>query len=244
MITLGEYMSFIFSEITRARQYADAASIEIAKSYAKDDVLKYFSIPRFKIPEMELSIPVLIADANYDNQYIYKITDEQFLNKFSTEFDLSFNILLAKIESNISKKFTNDIIFLHKKIISLVLGENLNSYDELMKQVSTMIEQNLDAITTKILHQNLMLESYMKDHPKKEHFIDFIGKFKKFVLFNIKLSKSTLTNLLINPETSVIGEGATEISVFHIKAKITEEGIFVNSMKDKNGKETFTVNFE
>jgi len=243
MITLGEYMSFIFKEITRARQYADATSIDIAKSYAKDDLLKHFSIPRFKIPEMELTVPVLIADVNYDNEYLYSITDVEFINKFNNELDRSFNGVFKDRDG--LKHSENELLMdLYKIISNIVLSKSIDSYDDMLKQVTTMLEQKLDAIITKILSDNDVLKEYETRFPKKQHYIDLIEKFKKFVLFNIKIGKSTLTNLLINPETSIINESANEMSIFQIKAKITEEGIFVNSMKDQNGKEIFSVNFE
>ena len=62
--------------------------------------------------------------------------------------------------------------------------------------------------------------------------------------FNIKVAKSSLTGLLINPETAAVRDGGNASSLFQIKAKITEEGIFINSVKDANGRETFTVDFE
>lgn len=244
MITLSDYLSFIFGEVTRARQHADAISIEIAKSYAKDDLLKHFSIPRFKIPELELKVPILISDINYDNEYLFKVSQEQFLNKFTTEFQLAFNTLIMIRELVFDDRVRKELLILHETLVSSISGKNLNSYNELIKIVKLNVQQNLEKIITSVLTINKRLEEYQKQFPKKEHYIDLINSINKFVLFNIKLSRSSLTNLLINPETSIINESATDISVFEIKAKITEEGIFINSIKDENGKEVFTVNFE
>ncbi len=243
MITLGEYMSFIFKEITRARQYADATSIDIAKSYAKDDLLRHFSIPRFKIPEMELTVPVLIADVNYDNEYLYSTTNKEFLKKFNDELNRSFNGVF-KIKDDLKNLEETSVLALYERIATIVLSKSIDSYNDMIKQIATILEQDLDTIITRILIKNNVLEDYEKRFPRKQHYLDLIDKFTKFVLFNVKIGKSTLTNLLINPETSIINESANEMSIFQIKAKITEEGIFVNSMKDQNGKEIFSVNFE
>lgn len=78
MITVAQYLSFIFSEITRARVIADTESVRIAGEYAKDPVMKHFSVPRFKIPELELNIPMVIAGAQYNNIYTFTWQYEEF----------------------------------------------------------------------------------------------------------------------------------------------------------------------
>jgi len=66
-ITLSDYVGYIFSEIVTARMIADERSKTIAEIYAKDAVLSNFSVPRFKIPEMNLTIPVLVVGAKFTN---------------------------------------------------------------------------------------------------------------------------------------------------------------------------------
>lgn len=64
-ITLADYTGYIFVEIVRARQMADDYSRKVAEVYAADNVLQHFSVPRFKVPKMELTIPVLISGAQF-----------------------------------------------------------------------------------------------------------------------------------------------------------------------------------
>jgi hypothetical protein len=64
-ITLSDYVGFIFSEIVKARVIADAESKRIAMIYKEDEILKSFSVPRFKIPEMDITIPVLLNTKPY-----------------------------------------------------------------------------------------------------------------------------------------------------------------------------------
>jgi hypothetical protein len=65
-ITLADYTGYIFREIIRAREMADQHSRQLAEVYAKDPVMKHFSVPRFKVPKMELTIPVLISGARFN----------------------------------------------------------------------------------------------------------------------------------------------------------------------------------
>lgn len=60
MITLKDYVGNIYKEITKARVQSDIETVEVAKEYAKHDLLKHFSIPSMKMKTVEISIPVAI----------------------------------------------------------------------------------------------------------------------------------------------------------------------------------------
>jgi len=244
MITLGEYMSFIYGEMTRARQQADATSIEIAKSYAKDELLRHFSVPRFRIPEMELTIPVLVADANYDNAYAFKVELDEFVNRFQSEFNRAFAPVFSGKEIKADEKAKQVLIDLYEGVAEDVLGKSATDYDTLRRNVSARIAQNLPTAIDLTLVGSQNWEGYLRKFPGKEHYADTVKGFTALVLFNIKVGKSTLTGLLINPETAAVKDGSNAASLFQIKAKITEEGIFVNSVKDASGRESYTVDFE
>lgn len=87
-ITLSDYVGFIFSEIVRARSVSDAESKRIALLYKDDEILKNFSVPRFKIPEMDLTIPVLVSGARFKNTLAFTAQQQSF-NDF----------MLAKLEN-------------------------------------------------------------------------------------------------------------------------------------------------
>ncbi len=64
MATLNEYLGGIFSSITDARVMADVQTVQVAEQYAKHDLLKNFSVPRMRISDIELTIPVAIEGMN------------------------------------------------------------------------------------------------------------------------------------------------------------------------------------
>ena len=104
MIPLSDYLGFIFSEITRAREIADRTSAQIAKVYSEDPVMKFFSVPRFKIPEMALSIPVLISGAKFASVLKFKMELKDFSAFISAEIDHAvITLKLLKIRTNVIK---------------------------------------------------------------------------------------------------------------------------------------------
>ena len=62
MPTLNEYLGGLFSSITDARVMADVQTVQVAEQYAKHDLLKHFSVPRMRISDIELTIPVAIEN--------------------------------------------------------------------------------------------------------------------------------------------------------------------------------------
>lgn len=60
MITLKDYVGNIYKEITKARVQSDIETVEVAKEYAKHDLLKHFSVPNMKMKTVEITIPVAI----------------------------------------------------------------------------------------------------------------------------------------------------------------------------------------
>jgi hypothetical protein len=58
MPTLIEYLGGIFDSISQARLMSDLRSAETADLYAKHDLLRHFSVPRMRIDDIELTIPV------------------------------------------------------------------------------------------------------------------------------------------------------------------------------------------
>lgn len=78
-ITLADYTGYIYLEIIKAREMADRYARQLAEVYAADPVLKFFSVPRFKVPKMSLTIPVLISGARFNQVISFKMAQDQFV---------------------------------------------------------------------------------------------------------------------------------------------------------------------
>jgi hypothetical protein len=60
MPNLNEYLGGLFNSITQARVLADVQSVQVAQQYAQHELLRHFSIPRMRIGDIELTIPVAV----------------------------------------------------------------------------------------------------------------------------------------------------------------------------------------
>jgi hypothetical protein len=64
MPDLGEYLGHLLCEVTRARVMADHEAVRTATAYLGDGsgLLRHFPVPRMRLPELELTVPVVVMD--------------------------------------------------------------------------------------------------------------------------------------------------------------------------------------
>ncbi len=272
-ITLSDYVGFIFSEITRARDHADRVSKEIALLYAQDEILKSFSVPRFKIPEMELTIPVIISGAKFSTALFFNMQKDAFSNFITNKINNVIKTILLK-KNNIIKDFTFIVkddfkkpIFIKDIIRPLPFGNKASTkktplkgdivdplvngfYEDLKASTDPANPDNISQVkwaiifNRKIEEQNLLAD-YKNQNPNNELFIQTLAEVIQTIKAKTIVSSTKIDNLLVDPETNAVKNVNNQSSIFIIKAKIMEEGIFIRSIKDEdNGNEKQVVEFE
>ena len=63
MIKLNDYLGSIVASFTNAKIMSDLQTVKLAEEYAKHDYLKHFSIPRMRIDDVEMTIPIALDEA-------------------------------------------------------------------------------------------------------------------------------------------------------------------------------------
>lgn len=276
-ITLSDYLGFIFSEITRARDHADRVSKEIALVYAQDEILKSFSVPRFKIPEMELTIPVIISGAKFSSALVFNMRQEDFSNFITNKINNAIKSILLK-KNNVIKDFTGIIkddfkkpIFVRDDLIRprpLPVVRSANNkkvqplkadpadaliagfYEDLKASTDPANPDNIAQVKwaiifNKKIEENNLLADYKIQNPSNELFVQTLGEVIQTIKANTIVSSTKIDNLLVDPETNAVKNASTDNSIFIIKAKIMEEGVFIRSIRDENSdKEKQVVEFE
>ncbi len=271
-ITLADYVGFIFSEITRARDHADRVSKDIALVYAQDEILKHFSVPRFKIPEMEITVPVLITGARFTTALVFNLSQEKFasivtdkVNKAMQTIAINKNGFIRDIFviKDFDTKFVvrPDVVIRPTPVRSSARGKTplkaegdpdriLAFYDDLKNNLDPSNPDNLVQIRfanifNKNLEERKLTDDYKKQNPNNELFIKTTNELIAIVKQNTVVSSTKIENLLVNPETNAVNNGSTESTVFTIKAKIVEDGIFIKNIIDPDTqKESKIVEFD
>ena len=64
MPALSDYVGALLAEITNARVQADLESARIAQLYASHPLLQHFAVPRMRLPNVSLELPVAVEKMN------------------------------------------------------------------------------------------------------------------------------------------------------------------------------------
>ena len=60
MVSLGDYIGLLLSELTTARVQADIESVRMAELYSTNKILRNFAVPRVRFQNVEITTPVVI----------------------------------------------------------------------------------------------------------------------------------------------------------------------------------------
>jgi hypothetical protein len=61
MPRLGEFLAALLSDAAQARVRADVETVKIAQVYSQDPLLKNLPVPRFRLPDITVDVPLLIS---------------------------------------------------------------------------------------------------------------------------------------------------------------------------------------
>ncbi|MFI7483861.1 hypothetical protein ACH9EU_15760 [Kocuria sp. M1R5S2] len=61
MPKLGEVIGALLTDAVQARMQADLEAVRIAEAYSRNDLLKHLPVPRFRLPEITVDLPVLVT---------------------------------------------------------------------------------------------------------------------------------------------------------------------------------------
>lgn len=266
-ITLADYTGYIFREIIRAREMADQHSRQLAEVYAKDPVMKHFSVPRFKVPKMELTIPVLISGARFNQVLRFDVPRNEFREYLVSLARYVVSAVKGKKDPGavpdppqppkVRGASTRAARAGTARALSDVereLGDYaLGLWDALNLPSNREAAQFVrDEVVRKYWHYmfSIALKSedlgtvYRERFPNNELLIQTTDMLIRYVTTRTVVEATSIQSLLINPETNVVKNGSSDTSVFTLKAEMLEEGFFIREVTDESGQKRPVVEFE
>ncbi|MGH1383823.1 hypothetical protein [Kordia sp.] len=224
MIKLNDYLGTLISSINQARVMADIESARVAKAYANDDLLKHFSIPRFRAQDIELDIPVAIDSFNESPVKDYQPIDNKSFNSHC------YNTMkeVAKV-SSFSRKTSK---FLNSDIasISRELEQNMKASISKEKAYKKYEEKMSDVFIRGIQSDKLKVRDIQKTK------IVFQNSLKEKLYNSIQTKESTnqLEDANVVVEASKLREIPSE-NIIRIKMKLFEDGMEWHTSENTNG---------
>lgn len=220
MVKLGDYLGSLLSEVTIARVQADIQAARIAEIYSNDPLLKRFPIPRVRLPNVEISVPIVISEVEESERETFAretIKPEKLIplaERIAIEELKEHNITLKRTEAvSFNKELktrTNVISRIGERTVSIGSVSNAVS-----KEVTSIIKE---------------VPSIKKSLPEEE-----LKIVKERINLRIKeeLIKTRVEppRVKISPLTSQIKEsGPANTSVF--KLSISEDAVEWSSVEE------------
>lgn len=302
-VTLSDYTGYILRELSKAREMADAYSREVALRYRQDEVLQHFATPRFKIPKMELTIPVLISGARYSQVLAFTMPRPDFdrlllgqVNDVVRKVTLAAapiaSVVATPIALNLSSVLLRPNVLTAAPVTPVVtaaspvakatrsraagkgrgaratvappveatpiapgrassLNESVAAFHQALldhddlAHPESVIELHWRNLLARALDAAGQLANYKAQNPKDELGLQALATVTAAIKAAIVVKETTITNLLVSPETNSVKNGSNESSVFTIKAEVLEEGFFIKSIRDDDtGEERQIVEYE
>lgn len=226
MPTLNEYLGGLFSSITDARVMADVQTVQVAEQYAKHDLLKHFSVPRMRISDIELTIPVAIEGLTERVGYqLDPIGNAEFKRVNARE--LARLVGYTELPPIAAQKL---MTALDGRIAALV--EQIKAEGDIQKPIMTFADRvvaDLFEIGTEAkLHEGKFPDGYRQDEITK--FTSELG----IGLVAGVVDKPVLDQLTVIAESHRLREQRPE-DVIRIRMKVSEDGMEWQTLQRDDG---------
>lgn len=207
MAKLNQYIGGIVSSITSARSMCDMQTAELAKQYSGHDLLKHFSVPRMRIADIEMTIPVAMGAPNPGS---FEMFDQARLN--NTVIDAGAEFIGIR-----EPRFREDHYPAISEMTRSVLiprGRGLPDNNQILRYSQSVAEYFID-IGTRYIGESIRT---------RYHLETLVSRVRGVVTSTLASDTSLLgdTNVII--EASQLREIPRE-NIIYIKMKIREDGM-------------------
>ncbi|MFC1477135.1 amidase [candidate division KSB1 bacterium] len=206
MADLGDLLGSLMCGLIRARRMADEQVAVLAEYYKDNPLLEGLAVPRIRIPELTIEMPVIIE--NHVEGESGEMEDPQ---KISSEVQLQLRSTLAINNIKVKPGFNKQFVSVMKKRLAAVKKLGV----PVMKESVTRSVQDAfaeAAALTKTSLTNAQKETITKELRAK--------------VLKVSITKQPIpSGLKANIKTADVKEGTTPASVTRLKITMKEEGL-------------------
>lgn len=230
MANLSDFLGGLVSSFSNARRQSDYLSLDIANEYAGDEMLKNFAIPRMRIQDVEITIPVALDK-------LTELTSQKFgpLDKVALSSKVNEQILLSLEMSSIPPEVT--------KLLKPGIEKQLKILEDQLQNKSReeAVGDFTKSISSIVLGQKDLL---YKDNIEKLGDTKFQSKLQEVIATRLEQTlhneiQPTIINTGIFKQDFIVeANKLREImpnNIMTIKMKISEVGMEWVKMENKEG---------
>lgn len=221
MAYLGDYLGHLMAEVTMARVQADLEAVRIAEMYATHPLLKNMPVPRFRLPVVEIDVPVVINKMEES-----KPGEIPRGTPGITEMRKSFDLLFTKTLREERIRLSADQ---RKKIKSIIDKE----VEKIKQPGELAVSVNHIADKLAMISANALKETGVSADTSKISHIS--SKLKLSGRLEFQTLRKPPSRLDILATTSAIKEAGPKESITTLRLKIDEEAYEWTSIETEDG---------
>lgn len=231
MAKLSDFLGSLVSSICDARVNSDAQSLRIAEEYAKNDLLKHFSVPRMRIDKVELSIPVAVDTLSEKTQRIYQPIDNSSF-AIKAYYQVLKSLDITDVPSDVSKKLISVIA---DHIHLLEANVKAREIDDSLEKFSREVALKTIVLTEELYKANTGRRTTKAELAKLQANItnDLQSALEEEI--SVKQDVKVLDAVHFIVEADKLRDIKPE-NVIMIKMTVSEQGMEWVKMEDKEGK--------
>ncbi len=230
MANLNEYLGAIVAHLSQARVLADLESAKIAMTYAEHDLLRHFSIPRMRIDDVELTIPVAVSELETPDQREVKALDKKLVAALTySEIVTSFG--LRSVPPEMSDSVRKDI---SEPVDRLAARMDQDTSENVVREFASSVFEIVDKKGAGYVERGFVKEENVKRlRENAEPFKARLAQKLKSELTH-GTTNSSLGNLKVIVESDKLKEKSPHTLVT-IKMKVSEEALGWERLQDDHG---------
>jgi hypothetical protein len=211
---LGDYLGQLLSEITIARMHADLEAVRLAELYASHPLLRTMPIPHFRLPDVELEVPVVIKqmDEPRAGESTRGGVDPKTLRK---AFDTTLALQLRKSQIKLSAEQS-------KSVQALI--DAAASDEDLPHEIAVDTHRVADRFAETV--SKVLAATVPPEDPERlEQIRKLTAELKTSVRLAFLKTRVPPPRLSTLVTTQDIREAGSDENVTRLKLKITEESV-------------------
>ena len=223
MTKLNEIIGSIVSSLADAKMMSDVQTAKIAQAYSEHHLLQHFSVPRMRIDDIELTIPIAVESGYEKVKITYEELDIEQFNSIVYRILTSLTLNSLKLSDTLSQRIQQEISHQTKILESDVKKAlNLTPLESFSRNI---VNYYIDALS------GINLDSKGRFDRS-----EISGSLEKQLTEQFKMvrEEKTLETLDVIVEAHRLREFRSE-NIVHIKIKMSESGMEWNIFEDAEG---------
>ena len=222
---LGDYIGHLMSEMTIARMHADLEAVRVAELYASHPLLRFMPVPHFRLPEMDIDVPVAIKQIEEPR------ADESPRGGVAiAKLRRTFNQLLAK-------QFTKQGLDLSpedREKLTAALDEKISGLSQ-PTETAVDVHRIADELTNAAVSTLTEVQS-LREPTEKKRIETLETELRNAVKLEFLKLRQPPPRLNVLATTQEIREAGPSEIVTRIKLKLTEQAVEWTSVESEGQK--------